>query len=65
MTSRTFQIDPQELANFTRRSILGTSMGLGAIAAAELLGGGKSLAKDGGAPGAGGDAGPDMGKLGL
>src|ERR1700761_3576416 len=54
--SKKIEIDPQELANFTRRSILGTGMGLGAIAAAELLGGGKSLA-------AAGDAGPDMGKL--
>src|ERR1700761_4801346 len=60
--SKKIEIDPQELANFSRRSILGTGMGLGAIAAAELLGGGKSLAKDGGKP-SGGDAGPDMGKL--
>ncbi len=42
--SKRFDMDPNELANLTRRSILGTSMGLGAIAAAELLGGGKSLA---------------------
>ncbi|MGZ3397762.1 MAG: DUF1501 domain-containing protein [Caulobacteraceae bacterium] len=60
--SKKIEIDPQELANFSRRSILGTSMGLGAIAAAELLGGGRSLAKDGGAA-TGGNAGPDMGKL--
>src|ERR1700749_3635926 len=60
--SKKIEIDPQELANFSRRSILGTGMGLGAIAAAKLLGGGKSLAKDGGKP-SGGDAGPDMGKL--
>jgi len=60
--SKKIEIDPQELANFSRRSILGTSLGLGAIAAAELLGGGKSLAAGaGGAPG--GNAGPDMGKL--
>ena len=60
--TKKIEIDPQELANFSRRSILGTSLGLGAIAAAELLGGGKSLAAGaGGAPG--GNAGPDMGKL--
>jgi hypothetical protein len=60
--SKKIEIDPQDLANFTRRSILGTSMGLGAIAAAELLGSGRSLAKEGGAA-SGGEAGPDMGKL--
>src|ERR1700749_2827442 len=59
--SKKIEIDPQELANFTRRSILGTSMGLGAIAAAELLGGGGSQAA--GAAPTGGNAGPDMGKL--
>src|SRR4051794_28180110 len=59
--SKKIEIDPQDLANFSRRSILGTGMGLGAIAAAELLGGGKSRAKDGGAAPA--NAGPDMGKL--
>ena len=59
--SKKIEIDPQELANFSRRSILGTSLGLGAIAAAELLGGGKSLAAAGGAPGA--NSGPDLGKL--
>ena len=48
ITQKKIEIDPQELANFSRRSILGTGMGLGAIAAAELLGGGKSLTKDGG-----------------
>ena len=60
--SKKLEIDPQELANFSRRSILGTGMGLGAIAAAELLGGGAATAKGAGAP-TGGDAGPDMGKL--
>jgi hypothetical protein len=60
--SKKIEIDPQELANFSRRSILGTSLGLGAIAAAELLGGGKSMAAGTGKP-SGGDAGPDMGKL--
>jgi hypothetical protein len=60
--SKKIEIDPQELANFSRRSILGTGMGLGAIAAAELLGGGKSLAAGSGSP-VGGNAGPDMGKL--
>jgi hypothetical protein len=60
--SKKIVLDPQEVANLTRRSILGTSMGLGAIAAAELLGGGKSMAAGtGGAPG--GNAGPDLGKL--
>src|SRR3569623_185249 len=54
-------MEREELANLPRRSILGTSMGLGAVAAAELIGGGKSLAKDGGSPA--GNAGPDMGKL--
>ena len=37
-------IDPQQLANISRRSILGTSLGLGALAAAELLGGFKAIA---------------------
>jgi len=60
--SKKIEIDPQELANISRRSILGTSMGLGAIAAAELLGGGAAKAKGSGAPSAG-DSGPDMGKL--
>ena len=60
--SKKIGLDPQELANISRRSILGTSMGLGAIAAAELLGGSASTAKTTGAP-SGGDAGPDMGKL--
>ena len=54
------KIDPQDLANLTRRSILGTSMGLGAVAAAELLGGSASRAAPGAAPG---PAGPDLGKL--
>src|ERR1700749_1957889 len=57
-------MEREDLANLTRRSILGTSMGLGAIAAAEVLGGGKSRAAAAGAAGAsGGEAGPDMGKL--
>ncbi|MDB5458578.1 MAG: hypothetical protein JWO72_319, partial [Caulobacteraceae bacterium] len=60
--SKKTDFDPTELANLTRRAMMGSSMGLGAIAAAELLGGGKSLAKGAGAP-AGGDAGPDLGKL--
>ncbi|MEI9890266.1 MAG: DUF1501 domain-containing protein [Caulobacteraceae bacterium] len=59
--NKKIEIDPQVLADFSRRSILGTGMGLGAIAAAELLGGGAVQAKgSGGSPG---DAGPDMGKL--
>ena len=56
------KIDPQDLANLTRRSILGTSMGLGAIAAAELLGGSASKAAASGGSG-GGETGPDLGKL--
>jgi hypothetical protein len=59
--SKKIEIDPQELANFSRRSILGTGMGLGAIAAAELLGGGASKAAASGA--SPGNSGPDMGKL--
>ena len=51
----------QQLLNLTRRSILGTSMGLGGIAMAEILGGGQARAK--GAGGAPTDAGPDLGKL--
>src|SRR3569623_358284 len=54
-------MEREELATLTRRSILGTSMGLGAVAAAELISGGKSQAKDSGSPA--GNAGPDMGKL--
>ena len=61
--SKKIVLDPQQVANFTRRSILGTSMGLGAVAAAELLGGGRSLAAGTGGPSIGGDAGPDLGKL--
>src|SRR5471032_2678355 len=59
--SKPIDIDPNELANVMRRSILGASMGIGAIAAAELLGGGRSLAKGSGP--STGDSGPDMGKL--
>ena len=60
--SKKIELDPQDLANFSRRSILGTGMGLGAIAAAELLGGGMASAKGSGGS-SGGEAGPDMGKL--
>jgi hypothetical protein len=52
----------EHLVNLSRRSLLGTSLGLGSIAAAELLGAGQSLAKGAGAPAAG-DEGPDLGKL--
>ena len=51
----------EHLLNLSRRSILGTSMGLGAIEAAELLAGGQAKAKGAGAPT--GEAGPDLGKL--
>src|ERR1700748_474389 len=61
MDMKKIEIDPNTLANISRRSILGTSMGLGAIAAAELLGGGAATAK-GNAP-SGGESGPDMGQL--
>jgi hypothetical protein len=53
-------IDPQVLANLSRRALLGTSMGLGAIAAAELIGGRRSVAANGPSVG---QSGPDMGKL--
>src|SRR6187551_3627427 len=55
------KIDPQLLANLSRRSILGTSLGLGALAATELVGGFKSMAAGAGPPV--GPSGPDMGKL--
>jgi hypothetical protein len=54
-------IDPQLLANLSRRSLLGGSLGLGALAATELLGGFKSVAASSGPPV--GPSGPDMGKL--
>ena len=54
-------IDPQLLANISRRSVLGTSLGLGALAATELLGGFRSSAATSGPPL--GQPGPDMGKL--
>ena len=54
------EIDPNKLANLSRRAVLGSSMGLGAIAAAKLLGAGKLLAKDATPVG---QLGPDMGKL--
>src|SRR5215467_7389340 len=52
--------DPSVLVNLTRRAMLSSSMGLGAIAAAKLLGAGRSLAK--GATLAGAPA-PNLGKL--
>jgi len=58
--SKKIEIDPRQLANLTRRAVLGSSMGLGAIAAAKLLGGGRSLAKDAAAAG---ESGPNLGKL--
>jgi hypothetical protein len=58
--SKKIEIDPNKLANLSRRALLGSSMGLGAIAAAKLLGAGKLLAKDATPVG---QLGPDMGKL--
>jgi hypothetical protein len=55
------EIDREQLLALSRRAILGTGMGLGAIAAAELLG--AATARAGGASAAAGDAGPDLGKL--
>jgi hypothetical protein len=57
-------IDPQLLANISRRSILRTSMGLGALAAAELLGGFKAIAATAGStPAAAAGSAPDKGTL--
>src|SRR6516164_2184342 len=58
--SRKIEIDPHRLANFTRRAVLSSGMGLGAIAAGKLLGAGKLLAKDATPAVA---SGPDLGKL--
>src|SRR5262249_56904551 len=52
--------DPGVVANLARRAVLSSSMGLGAIAAAKLLGGGKSLAW-GATPA--GESVPNLGKL--
>src|SRR5246127_2914982 len=58
------EIDPNKLAKLTRRAVLGSSMGLGAIAAAKLLGAGKLLAKDATPAGQFGPAvGANLGKL--
>ncbi len=51
----------QRLLDLSRRSLLGTGMGLGGVAMAEMLGGGRSMAK--GAAPVSGNAGPDMGAL--
>jgi hypothetical protein len=62
--SRKIEINPSILSDLTRRAVLSSSMGLGIIAAAKLLGGGRSLAKEGtlaGAPGP--QSGPNLGKL--
>src|SRR5262249_6961925 len=62
--SKKIEIDPSILANLTRRAVLGSSMGLGIIAAAKLLGGARSLAKDAtSARAANPQAGPNLGKL--
>ena len=52
----------QQLIAMSRRAMLGTGMGLGGIAMAEILGTGAARAAGAGAAPAG-DAGPDMGKL--
>jgi Protein of unknown function (DUF1501) len=54
--------DPNELINIARRSLLGSGMALGTIAAVELLSGRKWIAK-GAIPTPMGDSGPDLGKL--
>jgi Protein of unknown function (DUF1501) len=55
--SRKIEINPSILANLTRRAVLSSSMGLGIVAAAKLLGGARSLAKEATS------AGPNLGKL--
>ena len=37
--SRKIEIDPHQFANLTRRALLSSGMGLGALAAGKLLGG--------------------------
>src|SRR5260370_21910134 len=62
--TKKIEIDPRQLANLTRRAVLGSSMGLGAIAGVKLLGGGRSLAKDAASAGAPSpQSGPNLGKL--
>jgi hypothetical protein len=62
MSNKMTDAQRDALANMTRRAMMGTGMGLGAIAAAELLGSGQARAKGAGAAPLG-DAGPDLGKL--
>jgi len=59
--SKNREVDPNEIMNMTRRALMGTGVGVGAIAMAELLGADKARSAAAGAPV--GDAGPDMGKL--
>ena len=61
---RKIEIDPGVMANLTRRALLSSSMGLGVIAAAKLLGAGNSLAKSA-TPGSdsGPASSPDLGIL--
>jgi hypothetical protein len=54
------RFDQSALANMSRRAILGAGSGLGAIAAAQLIGGGAALGK---AAPAAGKSGPDKGLL--
>src|SRR5215471_6663552 len=62
--TKKIEIDPSILLNLTRRAVLSSSMGLGAIAAAKLLGAGRSLAKSATPPGAPiAKADPNLGKL--
>src|SRR5258708_32773867 len=61
--SKKIEIDPSILANLTRRAVLSSSMGLGIIAAAKLLGAARSLAKDATSAGAPNpQSGPNLGK---
>ena len=61
--SKKIEFDPNFLNNIARRSLLGSSLGLGTLAAAELLGAGKLGAKGAVGPAVGG--GPDKGTLGT
>ena len=62
--SKKIEFDPSALATLTRRAVLGSSMGLGAIAAAKLLGSGTSVAKGIALAGESGpESRPDLGKL--
>src|SRR5580704_5324539 len=62
--SRKIEIEPSILANLTRRAVLSSSMGLGIVAAANLLGCPRSRAKEATSAGAPSpQSGPNLGKL--